>query len=138
MLFWILMLIVVEIIPFVLYNLGKYYLHNPNLDRKAKFAIRTKKSMLNDEVWEYTHMLHGTIWVKAGFYMLAIIALSMILVIKQSSHVILIATICILAFELFILARGFFVIHKDLKKNFDCEGNRLEVEEPTRNKDLYL
>ncbi len=138
MLFWILMLIVVEIIPFILYTLGKYYLHNPNLDRKAKFAIKTKRSMLNDEIWEYTHMLHGTIWIKAGFYMLAIIALSMILIIKQNSHVILITAMGILAFELFILLRGFFVIHKNLKNNFDCDGNRIEIEAPTKNKDLYL
>ncbi len=138
MLFWLLMLVIVEIIPFILYKLGKYYLQNPNLDRNARFTIKTKRSTLNDEIWEYTHMLHGSIWTKAGFNLLAIVALSMILVIAQNTHVILITSLGILAFELFILARGFFVIHKNLKRNFDCEGNRLEVEEPVRNKDLYL
>ena len=140
MAFWFIMLIAGEIIPFILYKFGKLYLTNPPEDRKSPLRCRAVNAGKSDETWHFAHRLCGELWYKAGFYLLMLVALVMILVIGQEAYKVKNTFFVILAFELFTIVRSIFVLHKRMHKEFDEEGNRLtaddEVEE--RNKDLYI
>lgn len=140
MVFWLGMLLVAEIIPFILYKFGKLYLTNPPEDKKSPLRCRAINASLSDETWDFAHRLCGELWYKAGFYLLMLVALVMILVIAQEAYKVRNTLFVILAFELFTIVRSVFILHKRLHKEFDDEGNRLtldhEVEQ--KNKDLYI
>ena len=140
MLFWLLMLVVVEIIPFILYKFGKLYLTNPPTDKKDPKRCKAFGADKTEETMEFAHRLCGELWYKAGFYLMMLVVVTLVIVIAQPQKTVINTTLVILAFEVFTVLRSIFVLHKRLKKEFDEEGHRItgEFDVEKRNKDLYI
>ena len=140
MIFWILMLLVVEIIPFILYKFGRLYLTNPPKDRKDPKRCRAFGADKTDETMEFAHRLCGELWFKAGFYLMMLVVVTLVIVIAQPQRIVRNTALVVLAFEVFTVIRSVFIVHKRLKTEFDENGHRItgEFEVKEKNKDLYM
>lgn len=82
--FWIFMLICVLITPLMMLTLGYAYVkgHYPKEINDA-FGYRTKLTMRNKEVWEYSQKLFGKVFLIAGAVTLPLSIIPMLFVINS-------------------------------------------------------
>ena len=68
--FWIYMLFVASIIPLLMFGFGAYFRKNAPKEINPYFGYRTKRSMRNQETWQYAHKHCGRLWFVIGLIML--------------------------------------------------------------------
>lgn len=87
------------------------------------YGYRTSMSMKNKETWEFAHKYCGRLWIKLGGMMLIISVIIgiigfMFYQIQDSIALVLVTT------QTIVLSISIFPVEKELKKNFDENGNR--------------
>lgn len=68
--FWIYMLLVVSVIPLLMFGFGAYFRKNAPKEINPYFGYRTKRSMRNQETWQYAHKHCGiqlAVLIVSGF-----------------------------------------------------------------------
>lgn len=116
------------IMPILMIGMGNVFLKNPPKDINEVYGYRTKRSMKNQETWDFAHQYCGKVWRKIGSIMLIIsIVIDGIMSIGKEKLMfpqdeIL---IIILLIQTSILIIAIYPVEKALKKNFDEEGNRI-------------
>lgn len=80
--FWVFMLICVLLTPLVMAIFGLVYVKGGYPKKiNETFGYRTKTTMKNQEVWEYSQKLFGKVWLTAGAVLLPISVVPMLFVI---------------------------------------------------------
>lgn len=80
--FWVFMLICVLLTPLVMAIFGLVYVKGGYPKKiNETFGYRTKATMRNQEVWEFSQKLFGKIWLAAGVVLLPPSVLPMLFVI---------------------------------------------------------
>lgn len=64
--FWIFMLIMVLITPLAMIVFGREFKKSPPKEINSNFGYRTKRSMQNQDTWDFAHYYLGKLWIKLG------------------------------------------------------------------------
>lgn len=66
------------IIPCMMLVMGLYYLKRPPKTINWLHGYRTRRSMKNQETWDFAHQYSGKLWFRCGSVMLLVTVLAMI------------------------------------------------------------
>jgi uncharacterized membrane protein len=88
------------------------------------YGYRTSRSMKSKETWEFAHHCCGRLWTKIGSIMLVISILISIVALRFDDNVQGIIVIVLVTIQTIALVASIFPVEKELKKNFDENGNR--------------
>lgn len=122
--FWIFMLIINLICPFVLIIFGRMFLKNIPEDINMTFGYRTKMSMKNKETWEFAHKYCGKIWYVCGIILLPLSIIPMFFIMGKNENTIGILGMVVCFIQVIIIVFSILPTEMALKKNFDEAGNK--------------
>lgn len=112
------------IIPVIMLFFGvKFKKHSPK-NINGFYGYRTSRSMKSKETWEFAHKYCGELWMKLGLIMLFISMGVSIIGIMLDDKVQGIVNFTLIITQTIILIVSIFPVEKELKKNFDENGNR--------------
>ena len=122
--FWIYMLFVASIIPLLMVGFGAYFRKNAPKEINPYFGYRTKRSMRNQETWQYAHKHCGNLWFVIGLIMLLLsyaLMVVMLLTLNRDSATVGTYGGIICGIQCVILIASSFPTEFALKKKFDTE-----------------
>lgn len=122
--FWIFMLIMDMMIPFIMIVFGKWFRKSAPKEINPVFGYRTPMSMKNRDTWEFAHRYCGKLWYRCGMVMLPVSVAAMFFTIGRNENVTGIAGGIICAVQTIILIGSVYPTEKALKMNFDKNGQR--------------
>ena len=64
--FWIFMVIMDLLLPFMMIGFGKYFMKKAPKEINSVFGYRTSMSMKNKDTWEFAHKYCGKVWYVCG------------------------------------------------------------------------
>jgi uncharacterized membrane protein len=112
------------IIPVIMLFFGvKFKKHSPK-NINGFYGYRTSRSMKSKETWEFAHKYCGKLWTKLGSTLLVISMGFSIMGIILDDKVQGIINFTLIITQTIILIVSIFPVEKELKKNFDENGNR--------------
>lgn len=122
--FWIYMLIVSLIMPFLMIGLGGAFRKKAPKEINGVFGYRTSMSMKNRDTWEFAHHYFGRLWERLGWPALVVSAFVMVMTKGKSDDMIGLigGGLCVL--QLILLIGCIFPTEAALKKNFNKDGSR--------------
>ncbi|MBB6624205.1 SdpI family protein [Clostridium gasigenes] len=111
------------IIPAIMLFFGvKFTKHGPK-NINGIYGYRTSMSMKSKETWEFAHQYSGMLWIKLGFIILIISIIFSVLVFTSDDVVQGIIEVILVTIQTIALIVSIFSVEKELKKNFDKNGN---------------
>lgn len=122
--FWIYMLFVASIIPLLMFGFGAYFRKNAPKEINPYFGYRTKRSMRNQETWQYAHKHCGKLWFVIGLIMLFLsYAAMVVMLLTLSRDTTTVGTYggIVIGVQCIILIASCFPTEFALKKKFDTE-----------------
>lgn len=125
--FWVFMLVMDLMIPFMMIIFGKYFLKNAPKEINAVFGYRTAMSMKNNATWEFAHKYCGKLWYRWGLAMLPISVAAMLPVAGKSAGITGSVGGIICVIQTVFLVGSVFPTEKALKDNFDGDGKRRRI-----------
>ncbi len=125
--FWVFMLIMVWLIPVTMISCGRYFLKRPPKEINTVYGYRTKMSMKNRETWEFAHKCCGKIWYMCGMVLAPLSTVIMLFAIGKNKDSIGIFGGSLCAVQLVFFVGATFLTEMMLKRNFDENGNGLEL-----------
>jgi len=112
------------IIPIIMLFFGvKFRNHSPK-NINGIYGYRTSMSMKNNETWEFAHRYCGRLWIRLGFIILIISIIFTLIAFTCDDKVEGIIDLSIVAIQAIAVIVSIFPVEKELKKNFDENGNR--------------
>ncbi|HEX9026490.1 MAG TPA: SdpI family protein [Clostridium sp.] len=112
------------IIPIIMLFFGvKFRNHSPK-NINGIYGYRTSMSMKNDETWEFAHNYCGRLWIRLGFIILIISIIFTLIAFTCDDKVAGIIDLSIVTIQTIAVIVSIFPVEKELKKNFDENGNR--------------
>lgn len=127
MAFWIFMLIMNLLIPFIMILFGFLFQKHPPKDINGIYGYRTTRSMKNEDTWKTAHLLCGRAWFIWG-WIIGIISLVWMMMLYGTSD-----TICgiyggVLCFlQCIVLLLTLIPVERTLHKLFHKDGTRKAV-----------
>lgn len=121
---WFGITLTVLIIPGLMIICGKYYIKKAPKNINHFVGYRTKRSMKNNETWNFAHNYMGKLWFKYGVVLLIVSVLLMFLPIGQDEDAVGGLAAIITTVQVFVMIVPGVLTEKALKENFDEEGNR--------------
>lgn len=125
MFFWIFMLIMNLITPFIMISFGYYFMNKAPKEINMIFGYRTTMSMKNKDTWEFAHKYIGRLWFKSGLVLLPLSILAMLPVMSESQDVIGTVSIFIIFIQIIPLIATIIPTEKALRNNFDKNEIRI-------------
>lgn len=122
--FWIFMVCVIVMIPFMMIFFGYIFKNNPPKDINSIYGYRTSMSKKNMDTWKFAHHYFGKLWFVIGIIILPVSIIPMFFFIKQSTDVVGTAGSIIEIIQIIFLLIPIYSTEKALKKEFDENGNR--------------
>ncbi|MGN0339108.1 MAG: SdpI family protein [Lachnospira sp.] len=122
--FWIFMVCVVLMIPFLMILFGYIFMNNPPKDINSIYGYRTSISKKNMDTWNFAHHYFGKLWFVIGIIILPVSIIPMLFFINKSTDVVGIAGTIIEFIQIVVLLIPIYSTEKALKKEFDENGNR--------------
>ncbi len=122
--FWIYMLFVASIIPLLMVGFGAYFRKKCPKNINPSFGYRTKRSMRNQETWQYAHKHCGNLWFIIGLIMLLLsytLMVVMLLTLNRDAATVGIYGGIICGIQCVVLIASSFPTEFALKKKFDTE-----------------
>lgn len=112
------------LIPLIMIIFGSFFEKNPPKKINGIYGYRTTMSMKNSETWEFAHKYCGRLWKRIG-YITIIISIILTLISFNLNENVQGGMIGLLVMvQTVILVVSIFPVEKELKKNFDQNGNR--------------
>ena len=124
--FWIFMLLMNLLIPFIMIGFGKYFSKSSPKEINYVFGYRTAMSMKNKDTWIFAHNYCGRIWYVVGWIMIPISVAVMLGAIGQSEDTVGTVGGILCYIQLIPLIISIFATEKALRKKFDKNGNPKE------------
>lgn len=82
--FWFFMTICNLLLPALMIVIGKVFVKHPPRKINWAYGYRTRRSMKNQDAWDYAHLYCGKLWWKIGWVMLPLSMISMLPVIGKN------------------------------------------------------
>jgi uncharacterized membrane protein len=120
--FGLIMLLVMLIIPLIMVGFGMLFMKNPPKSINSFYGYRTKRSMKNQDTWDFAHYYCGKLWLVCGLVSLPISLVPILLVLGKSQQVISVAGLIVLGIQTILLIATIFQTERALKNNFDEFG----------------
>jgi len=124
--FWLFMLLMDLLIPITMICFGKKFMNGAPRTINGFFGYRTKRSMKNQETWNYANQKIGKLWYRCGLVLLPLSCIPMFLVFGKSDDTIGTVGGVICALQLVPLVGSIFPIEAALKRKFDENGVQRE------------
>ena len=120
--FWIFMFCCTLLIPIIMIVVG-------NSMRLGKFktinfvtGYRTRRSMKNQQTWDYAHRECGLLWRRWGSTMLVLTVIAMLLFMGEDTDHIGVAGCVITVLQMIPLFLSIVIVEKKLREKFDENG----------------
>ncbi len=123
--FWVFMLVMGLLLPFIMIGFGKYFIKTAPKNINIIFGYRTSMSMKNKDTWIFAHKYCGKIWFISGLLMLPLSAAVMLLVVGCSENIVGYAGVALCSIQIIPVIVSIVLTEKALKKTFDKNGNKL-------------
>jgi uncharacterized membrane protein len=120
--FGLIMLLVMLIIPLIMVGFGMLFMKNPPKSINSFYGYRTKRSMKNQDTWDFAHYYCGKLWLVCGLVSLPISLVPILLVLGKSQQVISVAGLIVLGIQTILLIATIFQTERALKNNYDEFG----------------
>lgn len=117
--FWIFMVIMDLMIPFIMIVFGKVFLKNPPKEINLIYGYRTGRSMKNKDTWDFAHRYLGKIWLRGGLVLLPVSLGAMLFVLGKDQNTIGVAGGILCFVQMVPLIGAVFPTERALKKEFD-------------------
>lgn len=114
------------LIPIIMLIFGNVFTKHPPGSINMAYGYRTKRSMKNQETWNFAHEYCGRIWKNAGAVTLVISLLISLAVFFMDEVGFGYLSLILEHLQLVILIGSLYPVERALKKNFDNEGKRKE------------
>lgn len=123
--FGLIMLLVMLIIPLIMVGFGMLFMKNPPKSINSFYGYRTRRSMKNQDTWDFAHYYCGKLWLVCGLVSLPISLVPILLVLGKSQQVISVAGLIVLGIQTILLIATIFLTERALMNNFDEYGRPL-------------
>ena len=123
---WIFMLVCNLLIPASMIGFGRMMEKNPSGAIDSSFGYRTKRSMKNQETWDFAQTYCGKLWQKMGWALipLAVLGQALTLLCPDTESMCL-WSLAVASAETVVMTAIYFPVERALKHNFDKDGKRL-------------
>ena len=123
---WVFMLVMNLGFPAALIGCGRMMEKDPSRATDSSFGYRTKRSIKNQETWDFANQYCGRLWVRMGMALLifAIPTQALTLLCPSMDSMCLWSFVLTIA-ETVVFVASYFPVERALKRNFDEDGNRL-------------
>ena len=112
------------IIPIIMLFFGMKFKNNSPKNINGIYGYRTSMSMKNKETWEFAHQYCGHLWIRLGFVILIISIICSFIAFTCDDKVQDIIDLIVVIIQTIALIVSIFPVEKELKKNFDKNGDR--------------
>ncbi len=112
------------LIPIVMFIFGNVFAKHPPGSINMAYGYRTKRSMKNQETWDFAHEYCGRIWKNAGAVILVISLLASLAGFFMDDDGAEYLSLILVHLQLVILIGSIYPVERALKKNFDDDGKR--------------
>lgn len=122
MAFGYLMLFLVLITPVIMVGFGLVFLKDPPKSINAAYGYRTKRSIRNQDTWDFAHHYFGKLWLVCGLVSIPFSLVPVWLVVDKSKDVVSLTGLIVLGLQVILLLTPIIPTEKALKNNFDEFG----------------
>ena len=122
MAFGYLMLLVMLITPLTMVGFGLVFLKNPPKSINSFYGYRTKRSMKNQDTWDFAHHVCGKIWLVCGLVSIPFSLIPVWLVVDKSKDVVSLTGLIVLGLQVVLLLVSLTPVERALKNHFDEFG----------------
>lgn len=122
--FWVFMLMMDLLIPFMITGFGYFFLQKAPANINALFGYRTRMSMKNQDTWKFAHRYFGKLWYMWGRILLFLTVLVMLWMIGKSEDTIGTVGAILCHIQMIPLIGCIVPTERALKRHFDANGNR--------------
>ena len=122
MAFGYLMLLVMLITPLTMVGFGLVFLKNPPKSINSFYGYRTKRSMKNQDTWDFAHHVCGKIWLVCGLVSLPFSLVPVWLAVYKSKDVVSLTGLIVLGLQVVLLLVSLIPVERALKNHFDEFG----------------
>lgn len=112
------------IIPIMLLFFGMIFKNQGPKKINGIYGYRTSMSMKNKETWDFAHRYCGKLWTKLGFITLFLSIIISLITLNYDDKIQGIVVAIVVTAQTILLIASIFPVEKELKKNFDKDGNR--------------
>ena len=116
------MLLSILMMPLLMIGFGLLFMKKPPKRINSLFGYRTKRSMMNQDTWDFAHQYCGKIWLVCGLVIIPLSLLPILLVIGKNEQVISMTGSIILGIQVILLLASLIPTEMALKNNFDEFG----------------
>lgn len=127
MMFEIFLIVCNVLLPILMLVFGIVSARNAPKKINNIYGYRTRRSMLNQETWEYAHAYFGRLWKQLGGIMLPIsILLSLPILWIQNENMQGVLTVILESVQIIVMIGSIFLVERALEQKFDEQGNKRE------------
>ena len=116
------MLLSILMMPLLMIGFGLLFMKKPPKRINSLFGYRTKRSMMNQDTWDFAHQYCGKIWLVCGLVIIPLSLLPILLVVGKNEQVISMTGSIILGIQVILLLASLIPTEMALKNNFDEFG----------------
>ena len=110
------------ITPLTMVGFGLVFLKNPPKSINSFYGYRTKRSMKNQDTWDFAHHVCGKIWLVCGLVSLPFSLVPVWLVVDKSKDVVSLTGLIVLGLQVVLLLVSLIPVERALKNHFDEFG----------------
>ena len=122
MAFGYLMLFSVLITPVIMVGFGLVFLKDPPKSINAAYGYRTKRSIRNQDTWDFAHLYFGKLWLVCGLVSIPASLVPFCLVLGKSEDVITITALIVMGLQSIMMVATLILTERALKTHFDEFG----------------
>lgn len=120
--FWIFMFCCTLLIPIIMIVAGNSMRRGKIETINSIIGYRTRRSMQNQQTWDYAHRECGLLWRRWGSTMLVLTVIAMLLFMGEDTDHIGVAGCVITVLQMIPLFLSIVIVEKKLRENFDENG----------------
>ncbi len=124
MLLWLGMLSACIVTPLALLYFGWRFQKKPPAKINRRYGYRSKRSMLNQDTWQYAHKCCGELWSSMGQWLMPLTLVALIASYWGGEPVILLVAGLLIVLDLGVAFWTFYKVEGELKAVFDEAGQR--------------
>lgn len=116
--FWFFMTLSNLIVPVLMIVVGMVLFKNPPKTINGFYGYRTRRSMENQEIWDFAQVYCGKLWRKVGWIMLPFSIVGMIPAVGRNDDFIGVLGTVIITAECIVMFVSMFFVESALKRKF--------------------
>ena len=116
------MMLSILIVPLLMIGFGLLFIKKPPKRINALYGYRTRRSMRNQDTWDFAHQYCGKIWLVCGLLSILPSLIPIWLVVGKSEHLISMTGSIVLGIQVLLLLATLIPTERALNNNFDEFG----------------